>query len=103
MLRDVIEYSDWGDTFTEEYFYKLNYCPICGEKIEIEIVDNVDVTNEYEQLSKERNEIRKKCMKTDSKKKARELELQRRELDMKIESFYQTDSLPNMENNDEDY
>ncbi len=103
MLEKVSEYHDWGDTFTEKYYYKLNYCPICGEKIEIEIVDNIDVTKEYEELSKERDEIHKKYMKTDSKKKSRELELQRRELDRKINDFYYTDNLPNMENNDEDY
>ena len=103
MLEEVTEYHDWGDTFTEEYYYKLNYCPICGEKIEVEIVDNVEVTNEYERLSKERDEVHKKWIKTDSIKKKNELQSKRQELDREIESFYWTDSLPNKEDDENDY
>lgn len=89
------DYDDYG--YTQEYFYKLDYCPCCGEKIEVEIVDNVDVTQEYERLSKERDEIHKKCCRTDSKKKEAEYLKRRHELDRLIEAFYHTDTLPDRE------
>lgn len=104
MLRHNVTVPDPWDNcdYTEEFFYKLNYCPICGEKIEVEIVDNVDITEEYERLSKERDEIHKKWIKTDSKKKERELSDKRQKLDQKINSLYWTDSLPEREENEED-
>lgn len=86
------DYDDYG--YTQEYYYKLNHCPICGEKIEIEIVDNIDVTAEYEALSKERDEVHKKWVKTDSIKKQNEYLRKRQKLDAEIESFYHTDHLP---------
>lgn len=95
------DYDDYG--YTEQYYYKLNFCPICGKKIEIEVIDSIDVTEEYEKLSKEREEIHKKWNRTDSIKKQREYENQRRELDMKIEAFYHTDMLPDKGDNDEEY
>lgn len=103
MLKNEVEYSDWGDSFIEEYFYKLNYCPICGEKIEVDIVDNIDVTSEYERLSKERDEVHKKWTKTDSIKKKSELQSKRQRLDQEIEEFYWTDSLPDRWLDDEEY
>lgn len=101
MLRNEITSYSWGDEFTEEYYYKLNYCPICGEKIEIEIVDNIDVSGEYERLTKERDEVNNKCRKTDSKKKEQEYLHRRQELDREIESLYWTDSLPDRGDNNE--
>lgn len=103
MLRKKVIYESWEDRFEEEYYYKLNYCPICGEKIEIEIVDNVDITKEYERLKKECDAINKQCRQTDSKKKEKELISKRRQIDMEIESFYMTDTLPGRDEEDEDY
>ena len=93
--HDPWDYDDYG--YTQEYYYKLNYCPICGEKIEVEIVDYVDVTNEYEALVKERERVHKKWSKTDSIKKQNEYYIARHELDKKIEGFYHTDTLPDKE------
>ena len=107
MLQNEVTYHEgWGyDDYglTDYYYYKLNFCPICGEKIEVEIIDSIDVTEEYESLSKERDEVHKKWNRTDSIKKQNEYENKRRELDRKIEAFYHTDMLPDKGDNDEEY
>lgn len=99
--HDAWDYDDYG--YTEDYYYKLKFCPMCGEKIEIEIVDSIDVTEEYEKLSKERESIHKKWTKTDSIKKQNEYYNIRHELDIKIEALYHTDMLPYKGDNDEEY
>lgn len=101
MLEHSVTYHDsWGYDdygYEQEYYYKFNHCPICGEKIEVEIVDNVDVTNEYKSLEKERDEVHKKWSKTDSIKRQNEYLKRRQELDREIGSFYHTDTLPDKE------
>lgn len=106
LQHDVTTYDPWERYdlgYTQEFFYKLDYCPICGEKIEVEIVDNVDVTKEFELLAKERQEVHRKWMKTDSIKKQTEYLNRRQELDREIDSFYQTDRLPGKVNKYEEY
>ena len=107
MLQNEVTYHDgWGYDdygFTEYYYYKFNFCPICGEKIDIEVIDSIDVTEEYESLYKEREEIHKKLNRTDSIKKQREYSNIRHELDMKIEAFYNTDKLTYKGEEDEEY
>ena len=71
------------------YNYPIQFCPHCGEKIEIEVVEEIYVSEEYNQLSKQRDELWKKCQKTDSKKKENELREQVRDLDNKINGFYE--------------
>ena len=49
MLVNSVTYHDqWYDScdYTEDYYYKLNYCPVCGEKIEVEVIDSIDLTKE---------------------------------------------------------
>ena len=81
-------FNSWGDEFENTDNYPIQFCPHCGEKIEIEVVDEIDVSEEYNQLSKQRDELWKKCQKTDSKKKENELREQVRDLDNKINGFY---------------
>jgi hypothetical protein len=99
--HDPWDYDDYG--YEQEYYYKLNCCPICGEKIEVEIVDNIDITTEFESLQKERDEVHKKWTKTDSIKKKNEYEKRRHELDRKMESFYHTDLLPDRDKEKEEW
>ena len=98
--HDPWEYDSYG--FTEEYYYKLNYCPVCGEKIEIDIVDNVDISKEYASLYNEREEISKKHRKTNSISRRDKYIKQIRELDKQLELLYRTDTLPGKENIYED-
>ena len=68
--------------------YPIEFCPHCGEKIEISIVDEIDVSDKYNELSKQREELWKKCRETDSKKEGFELGKQIIKLDKQINNFY---------------
>ena len=81
-------FNSYEDEFENIYNYPIQFCPHCSEKIEIEVVDEIDVSEEYNQLSKQRDELWKKCQKTDSKKKENELREQVRDLDNRINGFY---------------
>ena len=69
-------------------YFQINHCPFCGEKIEIEIVEEVYVTEEYYNLVSERDKFHKKWCDCDSIKRKRELENLWREYDKKINEFY---------------
>lgn len=58
-------------------------------KIKISVVDEIDVSDKYNELSKQREELWKKCQKTDSKRKEFELRKQVRKLDDQINDFYE--------------
>lgn len=79
----------WEDyDTTNTYFYPIDFCPFCGEQIEIDIIGEEDWTEEYLALTKQRNELNEKRRKTDSKKKEAQLSDEICELDKKIEEFY---------------
>lgn len=80
--------SSWGDEWQNDYYYKINHCPFCCEQIEISIVKEEDVSDIVRELQKERKEKWDKHYKTDSKKKAAELEKLVHNLDNKINYFY---------------
>lgn len=71
--------------------YPIQFCPHCGEKIEISVVEEIDVSDKYNELTKQRGELWKKCQRTDSKKKESELRKQVRKLDDQINDFYELD------------
>lgn len=84
----ITSYEDeWGQTDN----YPIQFCPHCGEKIEILVVDEIDVSDKYNELSKQRENLWKRCQRTDSKKKEAELREQVRKLDNQINSFYWLD------------
>lgn len=93
LVREVEESIPWEhDTETRHYYGKIDFCPFCGEKIEIEISDEViDKQEEIELLEKEREDAWNKCRKTDSKKEEYELQQKVHELDNKINSIYMND------------
>ena len=82
-------FKDWEDEYEQDTYYKINYCPFCGEAIEISVVSEEDVDDYYKSLSKQREELWKKYNKTDSKKKSQELYEQVHELDNQIDWLYQ--------------
>ena len=88
----VIHHSEtvhsWEDEWENDYYYKIDFCPFCGKLIEISIIDEEDVDEIYQSLSKQREELWKKYTRTDSKKKADALREQVRELDNQINWFY---------------
>lgn len=83
-------YLDCCDTLVTNY-KTIKYCPFCGEKIEIVIVNTVDKNEEYNKLQKERDELNDKRRKTDSKKEEQKLNEEIKELDNKINAFYESD------------
>ena len=89
LIEKIYDY----DGYEDQNYEKINYCPFCGEPIEIKIISTIDKTEEYNQLSKERENLWKKYNNTDSKKKAEKLRQQVLELDNKINNMYNSDSL----------
>ena len=82
-------YRDWEDEFTQDTYYRIDYCPFCGEPIEISVVGEEDVSQYYKKLTDLQSELWRKCDTTDSKKEAHELHNRVHELDNKIDWFYQ--------------
>ena len=80
--------TSYEDEWEQTDNYPIRFCPHCGEKIEISVVDEIDVSDKYNELSKQRDELWKKCQRTDSKKEDSELRKQVRKLDNKINDFY---------------
>ena len=52
-------------------------------------MDEIDVSEKYDELTKQREDFWKKCQRTDSKKEASELRDIVRKLDDKINDFYE--------------
>jgi hypothetical protein len=89
LVRKEEETEPWEDFNQTNYYYEnITHCPFCGEKIKIEFIGEVNKQEELKQLEKERDEIWKKCRKTDSKKKEQEFENKVHELDNKINVIY---------------
>ena len=83
--------KSYEDEWEQTDNYPIQFCPHCGEKIEILVVDEIDVSDKYNELSKQRENLWKRCQATDSKKKEAELREQVRRLDNQINSFYWLD------------
>ena len=86
-------FNSWGDEFEQTDNYPIQFCPHCGEKIEISVVDEIGVSDKYNELSKQREELWKKCQRTDSKKRESELREQVKKLDNQINDFYELGEL----------
>lgn len=67
------EPEPWEEA-TWPHYYKINYCPFCGERIDVNIIKDIDVTEEYLKITKSIEELEKKQENTDSKKESKELE-----------------------------
>ncbi len=81
--------TSWDNEFEQTDNYPTQFCPHCGEKIEIEVVDEIDVSEKYDALTKRCEDLWKKCQRTDSKKEESELRMQVRKLDNQINDFYE--------------
>lgn len=78
--------DDWSCIYKH-----INFCPFCGERINIEIVNTVDKTEEYLELEQARKELWDKCRNTDSKRETSQLQNQIYELDRKINELHSDD------------
>ena len=90
-VKLVQEEYDYDGYIDETYNEEINYCPWCGSRIEVEIVNTIDKTEEYKTLQQKRNELWKKCCNTDSKNKECKLKEQVRALDIQINNLLTSD------------
>lgn len=82
-------HTAYEDEWEQTDNYPIQFCPHCGKKIKISVVDEIDVSDKYNKLSKRREELWKGCQRTDSKKKEFELREQIGKLDKQINGFYE--------------
>jgi len=90
------EYDDSPDF--EDFYHNINYCPFCGEKIEINIVEEINMSEKYGELCNERNAVNIERRNVDSKKKEAELNGIIRKLDKEINEFWKSDGLESVGN-----
>lgn len=88
MIRQTETITSFEDEWEQNTYYPIKVCPFCGKSIEIFLIKQEDVSEQYNNLKKQRDELWEKCRKTDSKKKEQELRKQIQEIDEKIEWFY---------------
>lgn len=43
--------GSWDDEFEQTDNYPIQFCPHCGEKIEINVTDEIDVSEKFKKLS----------------------------------------------------
>lgn len=87
-IREEMMEDDWEDTFQYTNNFPINFCPFCGEKIEISIAEELDVSEKFNELSEKHKKLRDESRRTDSRRKARKLEDESIELGRKIDGFY---------------
>lgn len=92
-LKRTEVYSDWGDKWETDYYYKIDFCPVCGEKIIIKIIEGRDYTEKYKILEEERETLHKEEINCDSKKRSAELSTKIWELHEQMNSFYDEEIL----------
>lgn len=81
--------TDWEDEYEQDIYYKIDFCPFCGEPIEVSVVGEEDVSDIFQDLCRQREKLWNECNRTDSKRKAQELSNKVHELDDQIDWFYQ--------------
>jgi hypothetical protein len=78
----------WEDFYvTDTYYIPLDYCPFCGEKIEVEVVKREDITEEYLNAKREYEKVHDKWAKCDSIKRRNALEEEWRQLSDKMDEM----------------
>lgn len=82
-------FNSWGDEYEQTDNYPIEFCPHCGEKIEISVIEEIDVSDKYNELTKQRERLWNKYRRTDSKREESKLKEQVRDLDNQINDFYE--------------
>ena len=83
-------------TYVELWFIILIRCVaiynyfLCGEPIEVDVIETIDKTEEAEKVSEVATKLRKQLWACDSKKKCAELEKEIRNLDDIVNYYYST-------------
>jgi hypothetical protein len=88
MIERTETVSSYEDEWENAYYYPISFCPFCGEKIEVSVVEVEDMESLYHSLINERELLWERSHKTDSKKEEEKLIKRVRELDGKINRLY---------------
>ena len=56
----IPKFCVWEDAFERVDNFFINFCPFCGEKIEVSVVEEKDVSGTYKKLEEKKNFLRKK-------------------------------------------
>ena len=72
----------------ENCYYRIGYCPFCGQKININIVREEDKSYQYAVMSALRDSKNELSLKTDSKSEYNRLYREMRELDQKLNNEF---------------
>jgi len=91
MLEESYTEYDGEDMQTDQRYHLITHCPRCGEVIEINVVKEVDKTDEYYKLKEEYIKVHGEWRDCDSIKLKSELDRQWRSIDCKMNSYYKTD------------
>lgn len=93
-LSMMIEETDthpvpWEDYYDTDYrYYPIEYCPHCGNKIEIKVVKEENLDSAYNDLIAERENLQIKARRTNSKRKEASLQEKLSNVDKKINELY---------------
>ena len=82
-VRDV----NYDDDYKENDYAIVNYCPVCGSKVEIIVQSEVDITDNYNELVKKQDELCKKRNNSDSIKNRNRLADEINELNKQIQEL----------------
>lgn len=77
----------WED-YTDTVYYRINCCPFCGQKININIVREEDKSYQYAVMSALRDSKKELSVKTDSKSEYDKLRNEVRDIDAKLCEFW---------------
>lgn len=88
-----VEYYIDGDSYPTFECTPIKFCPFCGKKIKIEIVDKEDVSEYYDELQDKETKLRIKSREIDSRKKSDELTSLARELSDELNYYLTNDSI----------
>lgn len=91
----IIEIS-YEDAFDDTYYYGMDYCPFCCEKIEIEVAESEDATKIIERLHNDLMSLRKEIHRADSKSECKMLEQKIHDISSKLDGYYKTDDFRNL-------
>ena len=93
MPRVCISHKETWTEFDEEFEryenFPIEFCPHCGEKIEIEIVDEIDISDKMNNIKKSIYELQDKLYSTCDKKEKLKIREQMKEIDNQIEDLYE--------------
>ena len=73
--------------YTEPVYHRINYCPFCGQKININVAREEDRTGQYATMKHLREVKNELSLKTDSKSEYDKLFSEMREIDQEINEF----------------